>query len=257
MAEDRLEQRRHVFRLISGILQGIALLRRSVDERTVKLFIRGVQIHQQFQRLIHNLFRARAGTVDLIDADDEGKIQCQRFLRDKTSLRHRSFKCVYHQDDSVYHLQDTLHLSAEIGVAGRVDDVDLCPVVGNSCVLGQDRNAALTLEVSRVHDTLGHLLIIAEHAALMEQAIHKRCLAVVNVCNDGNISDIFSSHVLSLYFQMRLKTDLHAAIQAEKWGAESLQNRNGWIPHIPAILHQTLTGRQLICAGVTGHTQCY
>ena len=44
---------------------------------------------------------------------------------------------------------------------------------------------------------------------------------------------------------------------AEKWGAESLQNRNGRIPHIPAILHQTLTGRQLICAGVTGHTQCY
>ena len=49
-------------------------------------------------------------------------------------------------------LQDALDLAAEVGVAGRVDDVDLGVAEREGDVLGQDGDAALALEVVGVED---------------------------------------------------------------------------------------------------------
>src|SRR4029079_1667566 len=57
-------------------------------------------------------------------------------------------------------------------------------------VLGQDRDAALALEVVRVHDALGDLLVGAEGAALAQQLGDQRRLAVVDVGDDGDVSDL-------------------------------------------------------------------
>src|SRR4029450_9205666 len=52
----------------------------------------------------------------------------------------------------------------EVGVAGRVDDVELDAPVADRGVLGEDRDALLALEVHRVHDALGHVLVWGEGA---------------------------------------------------------------------------------------------
>ena len=55
-------------------------------------------------------------------------------------------------------------------------------------VLGQDRDAALALEVVVVHGALGDALVGAERAALAEHRVDEGGLAVVDVGDDGDVA---------------------------------------------------------------------
>ena len=55
-------------------------------------------------------------------------------------------------------------------------------------VLGQDRDAALALELVAVHGAFLHPFVGAEHAALVQQGVHQRGLAVVDVGDDGDVA---------------------------------------------------------------------
>ena len=55
-------------------------------------------------------------------------------------------------------------------------------------VLGQDGDAALALEVVAVHRALGDALVGAERAALVQQRVDQRGLAVVDVGDDGDVA---------------------------------------------------------------------
>ena len=89
------------------------------------------------------------GAVDLVDDDDHPVAQLQRAAEHEAGLGHGALGGVDEQDDAVDHLQDALDLAAEVGVAGGVDDVDLRVAVLDGGVLGEDGDAALTLEVVR------------------------------------------------------------------------------------------------------------
>ena len=56
-------------------------------------------------------------------------------------------------------------------------------------VLGEDGDAALPLQVVRVHDALGDSLVGAEDAALAEHGVDEGGLAVVDVGDDGDVAD--------------------------------------------------------------------
>ena len=55
-------------------------------------------------------------------------------------------------------------------------------------VLGENRDAALALELVRVHDPLGDPLVGAEDAALVEQGVDQRRLAMIDVGDDGDVA---------------------------------------------------------------------
>src|SRR6185437_6641819 len=78
----------------------------------------------------------------------------------------------------------------EIGVARRVDDVDARALPDNRGRLGEDGDAALAFEVVGVHGALGDLLVLAERAALLQQAVHQRRLAMVDVRDDRDVADV-------------------------------------------------------------------
>jgi len=90
----------------------------------------------------------------------------------------------------------TLDLAGEVGVARRVDDVDLHrllrarDLVEHGRVLRQDRDAALLLEVVGVHDPLGDLLVLAEGAGLAEHVVDEGGLPVVDMGDDGDVADV-------------------------------------------------------------------
>ncbi len=105
-------------------------------------------------------------------------------------LRQRAFAGVHQQHDAVDQLERALHLAAEIGVAGRVDDVDLDAVVADAGGLGQDGDAALALQVVGVHDAVADVLVGAENAALVEHGVDQRGLAVVDVRDDGDVAKV-------------------------------------------------------------------
>ena len=97
------------------------------------------------------------------------------------------------------HAEDALDLAAEVGVARRVQDVDaeLLPRhlarvraerVVDGAVLGQDGDAALALKVVRVHGALGDLLVLAERARLLQQAVDQGRLAMVDMGDNRDIA---------------------------------------------------------------------
>ena len=90
--------------------------------------------------------------------------------------------------------EHALDLAAEVGVAGRVDDVDAHALPGDGGVLGEDRDAALALERVGVERALLHDLAAAERAGLLEQPVDERGLAVVDVRDDGDVSDVTALH---------------------------------------------------------------
>ena len=131
---------------------------------------------------------ALVGAVDLVDDDDDAVTQLQRAGEDEARLRHGALSGVDEQDDAVDHLEDTLHLAAEVGVARRVDDVDLGIAIVDGGVLRKDGNAALTLKVVGVHHAIHDLLIFTVDAALLEHLVDKRSLAVVDVRDNGDVA---------------------------------------------------------------------
>ena len=93
----------------------------------------------------------------------------------------------------IHHRQDALDLAAEVGVAGRVDDVDAGVLPVDRGRLGQDGDAALLFEVVGIHDALGDALVVAEGAGLLQQLVDEGRLAMVDVRDDRDVADF---HVL-------------------------------------------------------------
>ena len=104
-------------------------------------------------------------------------------------LRQRALARVDEQDDGVDHRQAALDLATEIGMARRVDDVDLRVAVPNRRVLGEDRDALLALEIVRVHDALTDVLVGAEGTRLPQHGVDECRLAVIDVRDDRNVPD--------------------------------------------------------------------
>ena len=75
-------------------------------------------------------------------------------------------------------------------MAGRVDDVDVRALPFDRAVLREDRDAALALEVVRVHHPLLDMLVRGERARLREQLVDERRLAVVDVGDDRDVAKI-------------------------------------------------------------------
>ncbi|CDA98224.1 putative uncharacterized protein [Lachnospiraceae bacterium CAG:215] len=190
--DDRLKQRFHIFLFIGQIQNGNSGFSGCIDKRAVQLLVGCVQIHEKFQYFIDHFVRTCFRAVDLVDADDDRKIQLQRFAEYEFGLRHCALKCIDNEDDTVDHFQNTFHLAAEIGMSRCVDDVDLCSFVKNCGIFREDRDSAFSLNIVGIHDTFRNFLILAEYTALFEQFIDQCCLTVVDMGDDRNISDVFS-----------------------------------------------------------------
>ena len=136
--------------------------------------------------------RIGAGTIDLVDHDDRRPPESERLPQHESRLRHRPVERVDDEQHTVDHAQNALDLSAEIGVARRVDDVDLGVVPPDGGVLGENRDAPLALERVRVHHPLLNDLIISKRARLAEHLVDEGRLSVVDVRDDSNVTDFHS-----------------------------------------------------------------
>ena len=191
MAQDQVEQRLHALVLRTlGALGHPALLGRPVQDREVELLFAGVERREQVEHLVDDFGRARVGTVDLVDDDDRLEADLERLGDHEFGLRQRALGGVDQHQRAVHHVQDALDLTAEIGVAGGVDDVDAGVLPLHRGRLGQNGDAALTLQVVGVHGAIGHLLVLAERAGLLEEFIDQGRLAVVDVGDDGDVTKI-------------------------------------------------------------------
>jgi hypothetical protein len=149
----------------------------------------GLEIDEEPQHLIVNPERLRIGAVDLVDGDDRPKPQGQCFSGDEPSLRHGPLGRIHQDQHAVHHAQNPLDLAAEIGVAGRVHDVDLGPVPPHGGVLGENGDSPLALERIGIHHPFLYLLIGSERPRLPEHLINQSGLAVVHVGDDRQVTN--------------------------------------------------------------------
>ena len=133
----------------------------------------------------------------MLSRHDDGQIARKRLLEHVARLRQRPLRGVDEQQDRVDHQQRPLDLAAEVGVAGRVDDVQADDVVRvarrvvlDGRLLGEDRDALLALEIHRVHDPVDDCLVGAEDAGLTKHRVDERGLAVVDVGDDREVAQV-------------------------------------------------------------------
>ena len=88
-------------------------------------------------------------------------LQC--LAQHETRLRHRPFHSIHQQQDTVDHVDHTLHLAAEVSVSGRVHNIDRNVLVNNACVLGQDRDTPLTFQFVGIKHAFSNILVAAEY----------------------------------------------------------------------------------------------
>ena len=72
---------------------------------------------------------------------------------------------------------------------GGVEDVDLHAFPDDGAVLGFDGDPALPLEVHAVHNPLLGLLSRSEHARLLEHGVDEGRFPMVDMGDDGDITD--------------------------------------------------------------------
>ena len=190
MLQHEIEQRRHAFPRPVRALGHPALFRGTVKDRKIKLFIGGVERRKKIENLVHDVARPRVRLIDLVHRDDRPETDFQRLADDEFGLRHRPFGGIDQDDRAIDHGQDALHLAAEIGVARRIDDINPRILPCNRRRLGDDRDPALLFEIVRIHDPLGDPLILAEGAGLLEQTVHERRLAMIDVSYNGDIAKL-------------------------------------------------------------------
>ena len=188
VVEDGIEERLEIGAGLIGRIARRTVSTGAEEHGAVKLLGRGVEVEQQLEHLVHDLVDALVGPVDLVDDHDHAVAQLQRTGKHEARLRHGTLGGVHEQDDAVDHLEDTLHLAAKVGVARRVDDVDLGIAIVDGGVLRKDGNAALTLKVVGVHYAIHDLLIFTVDAALLEHLVDERGLAVVDVRDNGDVA---------------------------------------------------------------------
>ena len=162
--------------------------RRGVDHRKVELVLARAELVEEIEGLVYHPLGARARAVHLVHHYDRLQPQRERLARDEAGLRHRPLHRIDQQQHAVHHRQHPLDLAAEIGVPGGVDDVDVRAAIAHGAVLGEDRDAALALEVVGIHDPLFDVLVRGERARLLQQLVDQRGLAVVDVSDDGDVA---------------------------------------------------------------------
>jgi hypothetical protein len=136
-----------------------------------------------------DLVGAGVGPVDLVDDDDDGEAAREGLIEDEARLGEGALGGVDQEYGAVDHGDGALDLAAEVGVARRVQDVDLHALPDDRAILGGDGDPALALEVHAVHEALGRFLPLAEDSGLPEHGVDEGGLAVVDVGDYGDIAD--------------------------------------------------------------------
>ncbi len=192
--QHQIQQRTHRIAPMRGRLRRVAFAGRGEDEGEFLQVVAAFEFHQQIEGLVQHLKRPRVGPIDFVHQDDRFQAALQGLGQHEPGLGHDAFGGVDQDQRAVGHAQHAFHLAAEIRVSGRVDDVDLDALIRQRDVLGQDRDPAFPLQVVAVQDAIAHELAVAELAALPQQAVDQRGLAVIDVGDDDDVPKVFAAH---------------------------------------------------------------
>ena len=123
--DDRVKDGFDVVALLAECCGRPAIAGGGVDDGKIQCVVGGFEGDKEVEDFIDHIVGAGVGAVNLVDDDNRLELVFKGLAEDESRLRHRTFKGMDQQQDAVGHLEDALHLAAEVGVAGGVEDVDL------------------------------------------------------------------------------------------------------------------------------------
>ena len=188
---DRLVERFHVVAGIRDFVFGEALLGAGIDMREVELLVACSEFHEKLEHHVEHLVRAGILAVDFVDDHNRLETILHRLAQHEFRLRLRAVVRIHHEEHTVHHFHDALDLSAEVGVAGSVHDIHMVILPAECSVLGTNGDAFFPLQIHRVHHALVGFLVGAEGSCLLEKLVNECRFAVIDVCDDGDIANIF------------------------------------------------------------------
>ena len=93
------------------------------------------EFDKEVENLVNNFLGSCTGTVDFVKNNKRLFAEAECLFKNKSCLRHTTLKCVNKQYNTVNHLENTLNLTAEIGMTGGVNNVNFDAVVHYGCRL--------------------------------------------------------------------------------------------------------------------------
>ena len=183
-----VKERFHIRTGFMIILWCIAVTGRRINYRELKLIFVGTEFDKEVENLVNNLFGSCTGTVDFVKNNKRLFAEAECLFKNKSCLRHTPLKCVNKQYNTVNHLENTLNLTAEIGMTWGVNNVNFDAVVHYGCRLWKDCDTSFTLKVIRVHYSFFYIFICSENTALLQKLVNQSSFAVVNMGDNCNIS---------------------------------------------------------------------
>ena len=196
-----IKQRAHIRGGFGQVRHGKAIQRRGIHHRKIQLLIGRAQLIEQIKSMIHHPIRSSAGSVYLVDYHDRMQAERQCLARYKAGLRHRPFHRIYQQQHTVHHRQYAFDFAAKIGVSRCVNNIDMHAFVLNRTILCQNGNAALFFQIIIIHYALGNMLVRSKSGGLSQQLIHEGGFAVVNVGDNGDVTDCARHDLLPAMIQ--------------------------------------------------------
>ena len=173
---------------------------RAINHREVQLLFGCTQLIEKIEGLVQNPVRTGARAVNLIDDHNGLQTESQSFARNKARLRHRAFHGIDQQKHPVDHRKNAFDFTAEVRMPRGINNVNVSAFVFHSTVFSQNRNAALTFQITAVHHTFLDFLIGTESAGCAQQFVNQGGLTMVNVRDNRDIANSTSiSHLSSQY----------------------------------------------------------
>ena len=201
---------------------GVAGAAAGEDVGEIEGGIVGPELHEEVEDFGEDLGGSSVGSVDLIDDDDGLQVTFEGFSQDEAGLRFGAFGGIDEHEDAVGHFEDALDLTAEVGVARGVDDVDLGALVGEGDVFGEDGDAAFALEIVRVENAIALELGVAEQTGLAHEGVDEGGFPVVNVGDDGDVANVVASgHESQSVHKIRRPLGLRRGIQERRAAGHS------------------------------------
>ena len=216
--QDCIKEGSQVLAFIVHMELGNAVSGRAVNEREIELFIIRFQFDKQVQDFAFHIGNALVRTVDFIDDDDWFQLMFQCLAENVLRLGHWAFMGIYQQENAIYHVEDTFYFAAEICMPWGINDIDFHAVVHDRGIFCQNGNASFPFNRVGVHDTFCHFLVISENMALFQHGIHKSRLAMVDMGDNGNVTDIFSFHFFFFPPRVYSKKQCISVIIAQRKG---------------------------------------
>jgi len=204
--------------------------RAAVNNWEIRSFVVRSQFDKEIKDLVEHFVSTGVRAINLIDHDKRLEPHFKGFGEHKSRLRHRAFGGIDQNQTTIGHAEYTFDFATKIGVSRRIDNVDLHPFVRQGDVFSENGNAPLSFQVVGIENALGCQLAGAKLAALGKQAIDQRRVSMVDVGNDDDVAEIFTSHREVAKLSLALKGCSESRMLADctdlAVGDQSLPSRN-------------------------------